>query len=151
MHSEFTVAQAFHLFLALSNPSALPVRDIFYRYISDIPPRWCCAPGLGALAPNESIQTTTRTHTHTSLKNTSKKTTQTTDTLADLPEAPITHAAIELIVCCEHSLSLLKRGYILYNRRTLGFRNGVYALTTQSYSSTHHMLQTRAPCDTLRK
>src|SRR6185295_18726548 len=74
MHSEFTVAQAFHLFLALSNPSALPVRDIFYRYISDIPPRWCCAPGLGALAPNESIQTTTRTHTHTtSLKNTSKK------------------------------------------------------------------------------
>ena len=73
MHSEFTVAQAFHLFLALSNPSALPVRDIFYRYISDIPPRWCCAPGLGALAPNESIQTT-RTHTHTCLKNTSKNT-----------------------------------------------------------------------------
>ena len=106
MHSEFTVAQAFHLFLVLSNPSALPVRDIFYRYISDIPPRWCCAPGLGALAPNESIQTTTRTHTHT-LKNTSKKTTQTTDTLADLPEAPITHTAIELIVCWEHSCLII--------------------------------------------
>ena len=90
-------------------------------------------------------------HTHTSLKNTSKKTTQTTDTLVDRPEAPLTHTAIELIVCWEHSLSFLKRGYILYNRRTLGFRNGVYALTTQSYSSTHHMLQTRAPCDTLRK
>ena len=77
MHSEFTVAQAFHLFLVLSNPSALPVRDIFYRYISDIPPRWCCAPGLGALAPNESIQPTTRTHTHLS-KTQGKKTTQTT-------------------------------------------------------------------------
>src|SRR6185369_4510996 len=98
MHSEFTVAQAFHLFLVLSNPSALPVRDIFYRYISDIPPRWCCAPGLGALAPNESIQTTTRTHTHTSLKNTSKKHTNN----RHFGEAPITHAAIELIVCCEH-------------------------------------------------
>src|SRR6185312_8279749 len=105
MHSEFTVAQAFHFFLALSNPSALPFRDIFYRYISDIPPRWCCAPGLGALAPNESIQTTTRTHTHThtSLKNTRKKTTKTKDTLADLPEAPLTHTAIELIVCREQS------------------------------------------------
>jgi hypothetical protein len=90
-------------------------------------------------------------HTHTHLSKTQVKNTQTTDTLADLPEAPITHAAIELIVCCEHSLSLLKRGYILDNRRTLGIRNGVYALTTQSYSSTHHMLQTRAPCDTLRK
>src|SRR6185312_3225143 len=90
-------------------------------------------------------------HTHTHLSKTQVKNTQTTDTLADLPEAPITHAAIELIVCCEHSLSLLKPGYILDNRRTLGFRNGVYALHTQSYSSTHHMLQTRAPCNNLRK
>ena len=73
-------------------------------------------------------------HTHTHLSKTQVKNTQTTYTLADLPEAPITHAAIELIVCCEHSLSLLKRGYIPYN---LGAQTGVYALTTQSYSSTH--------------
>src|SRR6185312_10318947 len=55
------------------NPSALPVRDIFYRYISDIPPRWCCAPGLGALAPNESIHT--HTHTHISQKHKEKNNT----------------------------------------------------------------------------
>ena len=40
-------------------------------------------------------------HTHTHLSKTQVKNTQTTDTLADLPEAPITHTAIELIVCWE--------------------------------------------------